>query len=402
MNTHCGTVLRWHASANHSLWGWCIFPHVHINGQAAANAEVCKLARKYSAIGHVVVGGDFNAHTRANGDQSPVDAAGRMLMDTASKCNLFILNKSAACSGEHSRVRVFEDGSTQRTTIDYVLCSSSALPYVRSLVICEDAMGSDHRPLVLKLSGLRATAPEISAMRVVWKTEEIKFPPWDWTWVNACQAKFKQWVASTKESIVALDAVKADNDRMADILDWSFQRALEEEAVVHVGKKKVNGRSVPMLDAATRLLIQQKQLCESAMKQVMSNKSATEEVRAAACREFIKARKAVAKACKHKRAMADLAMFRDVEEKQGDSKLFWRKMKTLRASVRPPKAPPPVVENDQGEIVTDPVAVLKAWRDFCAKLASKDLTGSSEEGMYDDEYMQRVEERLARLRAYKE
>ena len=49
--------------------------------------------------------------------------------------------------------------------------------------------------------------------------------------------------------------------------------------------------------------------------------------------------------------------------------------------------------------MTDPVEVLRAWRDFSAGIASADLSGTQEEGMYDDEYKRKVEERLEWMRS---
>ena len=45
------------------------------------------------------------------------------------------------------------------------------------------------------------------------------------------------------------------------------------------------------------------------------------------------------------------------------------------------------------------MSVLKVWRDFSAAIASSDLTGTEEEGKYDDEYKIRVENRLELLRS---
>ena len=49
--------------------------------------------------------------------------------------------------------------------------------------------------------------------------------------------------------------------------------------------------------------------------------------------------------------------------------------------------------------MTDPVEVLRVWRDFSAGIASADLSGSQEEGIYDDEYKREVEERLEWMRS---
>ena len=61
--------------------------------------------------------------------------------------------------------------------------------------------------------------------------------------------------------------------------------------------------------------------------------------------------------------------------------------------------PPPVATDSEGKVVTDPVEVLRAWRDFSAGIASADLSGTQEEGIYDDEYKREVEERLEWMRS---
>jgi hypothetical protein len=44
------------------------------------------------------------------------------------------------------------------------------------------------------------------------------------------------------------------------------------------------------------------------------------------------------------------------------------------------------------------VEVLRAWRDFSANIASSDLTGTTEEGIYDEDFKKEREERLEWLR----
>ncbi len=51
-------------------------------GHAKANKELARCLRKYRDLGHVVFGGDLNAHTGLNGDETPVDDAGLMLLTT--------------------------------------------------------------------------------------------------------------------------------------------------------------------------------------------------------------------------------------------------------------------------------------------------------------------------------
>ena len=55
----------------------------------------------------------------------------------------------------------------------------------------------------------------------------------------------------------------------------------------------------------------------------------------------------------------------------------------------------------EGKTVTDPTEVLRVWREFSANIASADLQGTKEEGIYDEDYHDRVEARLAWLRRVK-
>ena len=54
--------------------------------------------------------------------------------------------------------------------------------------------------------------------------------------------------------------------------------------------------------------------------------------------------------------------------------------------------------NAEGEVETDPLKVLAAWKDFSASIAQP---GESEEGIYDDEHRDTVEARLETLRLLK-
>jgi hypothetical protein len=44
------------------------------------------------------------------------------------------------------------------------------------------------------------------------------------------------------------------------------------------------------------------------------------------------------------------------------------------------------------------VEVLRVWREFSVSIASADLRGTQEEGIYDDDYKREVEDRLALLK----
>ena len=169
-------------------------------------------------------------------------------------------------------------------------------------------------------------------------------------------------------------------------------------AYTQLGTRHIRLRPTPGLDAATKLLIEQRQVAEDVMWMATDSREATAEDKAEARKLFMTASKAVRSAAMRKREVAELALMRDVEANQGDSKLFWGKFKRLRGTTRTNKSPPPVAEDDRGEVVTDPVEVLRVWRKFSVSIASADLRGTQEEGIYDDDYKREVEDRLALLK----
>ena len=367
-------------------------------GHAKANKELARCLRKYRDLGHVVFGGDLNAHTGLNGDVTPVDDAGLMLMDTVNDTDMLMVNSMGnICSGGPTRVQV-QVGTIQQSTLDYVICSPSLVTHIRSLVIDNDQMDSDHRPLVLSLGGLLTDRPERATTREVWNTSNIPSPPDDWSWVHACRAQFAKWIDEAGGIIKTLDATKVESQRISDILDWSFQRALDDVAYVQLGTKHIRLHPAPGLDAATKLLVEQRQVAQDVMWLATDSREATAEDKAKARKLFSDASKAVRSAAMRKREVAELALFRDVEANQGDSKLFWGMFKRLRGTTRTNKSPPPVAEDDKGEVVTDPVEVLRVWRDFSVSIASADLEGTQEEGIYDDDYKRDIEDRLALLK----
>ena len=72
-------------------------PKEHIK----ANKELTEMLARYNSEGSkVIFGGDLNAHTQANGDSTPTDHAGDMLMETANNADMTILNhEKSLCSG---------------------------------------------------------------------------------------------------------------------------------------------------------------------------------------------------------------------------------------------------------------------------------------------------------------
>lgn len=371
-----------------------------LRGHAAANKELAESLAFFSLNGDVVVfGGDLNAHTGANGDLTPPDKAGDMLLETARAADMTVVNAVAGmCSGGPSRVQVRIDG-VQESTLDYAMCSTAMVGHIDHMVIENDQMDSDHRPLVLTMRGLMLRQPELEQRREVWDVRNIPSPPNDWSWVHACRARFDEWITNTGDVMAAATAANLDDSRMADVLEWSFQKALDGVAAERLGTRFVGPTPAPLLDAASRLLVQQREVCREVMERLSRAQGVSAEAKSEARSRFLAASARVRAGAARRKHLKDLELFRDVEEKQSDSKLFWGKFKLLRNSIHVAKSPPPVATDSEGKVVTDPVEVLRAWRDFSAGIASADLSGTQEEGIYDDEYKREVEERLEWMRS---
>jgi hypothetical protein len=371
-----------------------------VKGHMAANKELTEALAFFNSNGDMVVfGGDLNAHTGSNGDLTPLDKAGDMLLETARVSDMVVINTVAGmCSGGPSRVQVRVD-CVQASTLDYAMCSTTMVGHIDHMVIEEGQMDSDHRPLVLTTRGLMLRRPAPESRREVWDVRNIPSPPDDWSWVHACRGQFEEWIAHTGDVVGASTAAGLDDARMADVLEWSFQRALDGVAAKRLGTRFVGPAPTPLLDAASRLLIQQREVCREVMERLSREQGVSSAAKSEARSRFLAASSRVRAGAARRKQLKELELFRDVEQKQGDSKLFWGKFRLLRNSIHVAKSPPPVATDSEGKTVTDPVEVLRAWRDFSAGIASADLSGTQEEGMYDDEYKREVEARLEWMRS---
>ena len=111
---------------------------------------------------------------------------------------------------------------------------------------------------------------------------------------------------------------------------------------------------------------------------------------------YREAKRALFDATKRRKAVLELEVFRQIEEKQADSKLFWSRAKRITGRMRAGIKPPPMVMDDDGKVEADPIRVLRIWRKFSLDIAKGT---PAEEGIYDEEHRQEVEDRLKLLKA---
>ena len=371
----------------------CHFPRGdNTKGHQELWKRIRGLAREYGELGHVVLMGDFNSHTKSNGDETEVDVAGKRMMKNTDKLRLHMVNQMEVCTGQHTR---FGHGSQKATTIGYAFVSRSLLNRVKGMELGE-TLGSDHRFVTLTLSGMRAEPVPESTMREVWRTENLPESDEDINFfVSAFEQTYADWTRKTESQMRAMEAVGVEASRISDIVEWSFQAALDSQSNQLLGTKLVGPKSTPMLDSAMRMLDGQRKACESILKKVMANGASTAEERATAVELYRDAKASLFTATRRRKESTEQEAFRQIEKHQANSKLLWSRAKRFTGRLKTGISPPPLALNDEGKVESDPVQVLKIWRRFSSEMAS--MT-QEEMGKYNDDYKEEEEARLERLR----
>jgi hypothetical protein len=371
----------------------CYFPHSSKTRQhRAAWREVSERAREYGEVGHVVVMGDFNAHIGINGGST--DAAGRMLLRTTQSLGLQVLNGTDLCDGGHTRVMERSDGTATATTIDFIMVSKSLMPHVTGMSVVADRMGSDHCMLVLHLVGLRPSPGAKAKLREVWRVEDIPhYKDAEYrTMVDAYQTAFRDWRDSMKATV---DALEADDAAYGDRLERSFQSCLDDVTLEQLGCKLIGPSSTGLMTQQVKELSATRAEREEELRRALADPHSTHKDRAEAVREYRSAKAAAIAAVEARKEELELQIFGQIESTQTDSKLFWSKVTKISGGLLSSVSPPPMATDAAGSVETDPLSVLRVWKEFSSGIANP---GPEEECKYDDEHKEAVEARLRNLR----
>jgi hypothetical protein len=356
--------------------------------------RITALVAEYEDFGHIVLMGDFNAHTKANGDERE-DAAGRRMLVKTKAMRLKMVNRMKICEGKFSRFGYTSAGTQVGTTIDYAFVSQSLVGRVKGMKLGQ-TLGSDHRFVTLRLSGLAMEQTEKSSLREVWRVENLPRTAKKVTsFVDVFQTVFSEWISSAKSQLEVLEALGVEANRVADIVEWSFQAALDKGSEQTIGTKTVGPRASPMLDSAMRVLNDHRAVCEVALRRVMANGESSQAERAEAVVLYRDAKNALFQATKRRKEEVEQQTFRQIEEKQSDSKLFWARANRITGRMRKTVSPPPMVMDEEGRVESDPIEVLRIWRRFSAEMAD---STPDEEGIYDDDFKKLTESKLEQLR----
>jgi hypothetical protein len=219
---------------------------VYRSPTADLDAFLLELGRDVALHKHVVIGGDLNVHTGANGD--PVtDEGGRRVLRWARTNHLVLVNlKQQLCTGQFSREQPKAKAQAiEQSTVDYVLVSESVLPSVVNLALDSTGQfGSDHKPLVLTI---RLAAPLAKAIRpaqhYAWRTPSSEQQEQFTAAMEAAASDFVQGLRSLDSacgSIAAVTAAHVDNLLVAWHLDvlTAGKRCIGRKRIRHNGQSK--------------------------------------------------------------------------------------------------------------------------------------------------------------------
>lgn len=374
--------------------GECYFPHAN-EGKKRAEAwdEVGRVVEKLRHLGHIVLMGDFNAKMGMNGDHR-TDTAGRVMRKRLADLRLHAVNGFGQCRGNFTREQVVE-GRSVRSTIDYVCVSSSLAGCVEGMEIADERFGSDHKPLLLSLRGITSAWAQKAALREVWRVENI--PHWKDVerrdrMAGEFQKEFKEWVTTAQALIKEREAAGVDSGAVADELEKSFQEKLDEAAKRLIGKKLVGPKSSPILSRELKELDKRRRGCEERLRKVMGG-GASDGERRKVVAEYRRAKGEFFQAVGEKRRALEMRIFKQIEEQEADSKLFWANYKKIGRGMRKVVKPPPMAQEGD-RVVTDPAEARAVWQRFAKGIATG--TPAESEG-YDEQHRRQVERRLGRL-----
>ena len=286
-----------------------------------------------------------------------------------------------------------DDGSSE-TTIDFIMVSETLMPFVTGMTVLEDRMGSDHRMLQLDLRGLATAQGTGAQLREVWRIENIphyKSKAEYNSMVQAYQKAFGVWFASVQKRLGQNKADDTDPKAMAELLEKSLQAQLDEVSLEQIGKKLIGPSSTPAMTTAVKKLNDRRKECEVALQRP----GLTREQKARAVQEYREAKGDLLSCIAARREELETAIFKHIEKAQADSKLYWARSKSVLGGLSSSVSPPPMATNAEGGVETDPIAVLRVWRDFSKTIANP---GPDEEGIYDNEHKLEIEDRLEFLR----
>ena len=378
----------------------CYFPNSNESTKhKSAWDDIEDKVNEYRNLGHLLIMGDFNAHVGL--DKSKIDTPGRLLLASLKTLSLNMVNGTPTCKGSTTRSEERANGDCIDTTIDYVFVSDSLLPFIESMNIEEDRLGSDHHPIIIKISNLTPSSREKTKVHRVWRVENIphyKDVLQNQTFLNYFSVAFADWSLSFKMMVDNPLNPTTLFSEMADKGERSFQTCLDKVTSEQIGSKLVGPLAPNFMSASLRSLNDKRASTEKRLRRVLSNPISSVEDRALAIKNYRWSKAKAIQAGMIRKNNLDLKVFSDIEANRGDSKVFWNKAKPIRNGLRSSISPPPMAEYSQlgvTECETNPERTLEVWKKYWENLANPNV---DEEAKYDNEHKESSLRRLEHLR----
>ena len=257
-------------------------------------------------------------------------------------------------------------GVVQRSTIDYVLVPHPFLDKVTQLRIVEDSgIHSDHRPLIAKMvwspAGGVATRSEKS-LHKSWRVHELDERGWH-MFEEACDQEITDWLADFE---LASTEVGGDPQQLADSGFAAWLAAMNRAASATIGVKKVGATSKPFMTREVLSLMRMRKVAARALREVPPGKSHADERLA-----LLEAKSRLRREIKSLKRKKLIELFRRIEG-SGSDRILYKRWNARVKAMSSSESLPDSALNADGELVSDPVAVLTVWRDFYARLGKAD------------------------------
>jgi len=356
--------------------------HVHVARQPElrleAFAEMAAGLVKYKKLGITILCGDFNSRCALNGD--PVlDWTGQQLITLAEDYGLSIVNSLVGrCSGQFTRVQRRERlfSAEDKTTIDYALIDSRHEQLVTSLSILGDlGLHSDHRVCLLDLYW-DVCFSKLSPPPLLRKVTKI--------------AGCSKYLADGFEKVLSAALVRhcakrrqpANSTQASiDLRVHDLVELLKATAARHFGTKLVGPSSRDWFSPQVRILHNIKCQARKVLRAALKFGSAVAVAAAEAA--FRKSKNLLRSCIKTNRKLCERQSCTVIEQALCQPMVFSAKWKG-RVAAMSSSAIPDAVLNRQGNVITgDPLAVLKVWKDYTARLGEEPPL-RTEEGISQD------------------
>ena len=190
--------------------------------------------------------------------------------------------------------------------------------------------------------------------------------------MGAYQSAFREWHDSAKATIAALD----NDAERGGKLEKSFQSCLDDVTLEQLGYKLIGPSSTGLMTQEVKQLNAVRAERERDLRTALSDPCSSHKDRADAVRSYRRAKADAMTAVETRKQELELQIFKKIESTQSDSKLFWSNVAKISDGLLGSVSPPPMAMNDKGKVETDPLKVLRVWKEFSEKLPTRVLRRS--------------------------